>query len=87
MPMFRSFVPEVVRPWLYVLLAFCFQFSGGVYLGAMPDVVGEHALMREDVQMSLYNSLKGRVCQVPDRYTWECCIAEMADTTRYSVRR
>ena len=53
MPMFRSFVPEAVRPWLYVLFAFCFQFSGGIYLGAMPDVVGEHALMREDVQMSL----------------------------------
>lgn len=65
MPMFRSFVPEAVRPWLYVLLAFCFQFSGGVYLGAMPDVVGEHALMREDVQMSLYATLAGMAFYFP----------------------
>ncbi len=27
MPMFKTFVPESLRPWLYVLTAFCFQFS------------------------------------------------------------
>ena len=43
MPMFHDWVPRAIRPWLYVLTAFCFQFSSGVYLGAMNDMIGEHA--------------------------------------------
>lgn len=65
MPMFRSFVPEKLRPWIYVLQAFCFQFSGGVYLGAMSERVGEHALMREDIQMCLYSTLAGMALYFP----------------------
>lgn len=65
MPMFRSFVPEKLRPWIYVLQAFCFQFSGGIYLGAMSERVGEHALMREDVQMCLYSTLAGMALYFP----------------------
>ena len=49
MPMFREWVPEGIRPWIYVLQAFCFQFSSGIYLGAMNDMIGEHSWMREDV--------------------------------------
>lgn len=65
MPMFRRFVPEKIRPWIYVLQAFCFQLSGGVYLGAMSERVGEHALMREDVQMCLYSTLAGMALYFP----------------------
>lgn len=65
MPMFRSFVPEKLRPWIYVLQAFCFQFSGGVYLGAISERVGEHALMREDIQMCLYSTLAGMALYFP----------------------
>lgn len=65
MPMFHSFVPEKLRPWIYVLQAFCFQFSGGIYLGAMSERVGEHALMREDVQMCLYSTLVGMALYFP----------------------
>lgn len=65
MPMFRPFVPEKLRPWIYVLQAFCFQFSGGIYLGAMSERVGEHALMREDVQMCLYSTLAGMALYFP----------------------
>ena len=65
MPMFRSFVPEPLRPWIYVVLAFCYQLSGGVYLGAMADMVGEHAWMREDVQMCLYATLAGMAFYFP----------------------
>lgn len=43
MPMYRDFVPRAVRPWIYVLLAFCFQFSNGVYLGAMNQMIGQNA--------------------------------------------
>lgn len=45
MPMFRGFVPERIRPWIYVFIAFTFQFSGGLYLGTLNQMMGETALM------------------------------------------
>lgn len=65
MPMFRDFVPEGLRPWIYVLQAFCFQFSGGVYLGSMNNMIGERAWMREDVLMCLYANLIGMAIYFP----------------------
>lgn len=65
MPMFRGFVPKAVRPWIYVVQAFCFQFSGGMYLGAMNDIIGEHSVMREDVLMCLYSTLAGMALYFP----------------------
>ena len=65
MPMFRDVVPKALRPWLYVLTVFCFQFSSGVYLGAMNDMIGEHAWMREDVTMLLYCTLAGMAVWFP----------------------
>lgn len=59
MPMFYDWIPRCIRPWLYIVLAFCFQFSNGMYLGAMNQVIGEWAVMREDVQMCLYATLTG----------------------------
>lgn len=41
MPMFYDWIPRSIRPWLYIVLAFCFQFSNGMYLGAMNQVVGQ----------------------------------------------
>lgn len=38
LPMFRSFVPRKMQPWIYLFIAVTFQLSGGVYLGALnPD--------------------------------------------------
>lgn len=65
MPMYNSWVPRWVKPWIYVLLAFCFQFSNGMYMGAMSDVVGEWGVMREDVQMCLYATLIGMAVYFP----------------------
>lgn len=65
MPMFRDFVPRCIRPWIYVVQAFIFQFSGGLYLGAMNNVIGERAWMREDVLMCLYCSLIGMAIYFP----------------------
>ncbi len=59
MPMYRGFVPEWVRPWIYIVLAFCFQFSGGIYLGAMSHIMGEQCVMREDLLMCQYSTLAG----------------------------
>ena len=49
--MFRDFVPEGVRPWIYLLFAFFFQLSGSVYFAQSAQMMGEWSLMREDVQM------------------------------------
>ena len=65
MPMFHDFVPKAIRPWIYLLLAFCFQFSNGMYLGAMNNIVGEWGIMREDVQMCLYSTLIGMALYFP----------------------
>lgn len=65
MPMYHEWVPQWVRPWIYVVLAFCFQFSNGMYLGAMNNVVGEWGVMREDVQMCLYATLCGMAFYFP----------------------
>lgn len=51
MPFFNGFVPEVVRPWIYLLFAFCFQLSGGVYFSLLQQMMGATSLMREDIQM------------------------------------
>ena len=51
MPMFNGWVPPVVLPWLYVLFAFLFQLSGGIYFANLQQMVGATSLMREDIQM------------------------------------
>ena len=65
MPMYHDSVPQWVRPWIYVVLAFCFQFANGMYMGAMADIVGEWGVMREDVQMCLYSTLTGMALYFP----------------------
>ena len=49
--MFNAWVPEGIRPWLYLLFAFLFQLSGGVYFALNAQMVGQLGLMREDLQM------------------------------------
>lgn len=65
MPMFRRFVPQRLRPWIYVLMAFCFQLGGNVYLGALNEMIGGRAIMREDVTMCLYSNLAGMAVYFP----------------------
>ncbi len=65
MPMYRTWVPERVRPWLYVLMAVCFQFSNGVYLGSLNEMRGITDFMNEDVQMCLYANLAGMAIWFP----------------------
>lgn len=65
MPMFRPWVPEKIRPWLYVFLAFTFQLSSGVYLGGLNEMMGSMSLMREDILMCLYASLCGLAFTFP----------------------
>ena len=59
MPMFKDWVPERIRPWIYVFIACCFQLSGGRYLGALNEMIGYDGNMREDILMCLYANLAG----------------------------
>ena len=52
MPMYRQWVPEPVRPWVYVVFACLFQLSGGIYFGNIQQMMGATSLMREDIQMA-----------------------------------
>ena len=38
MPMFNPWVPERLRPWIYVLFALFFQLSGGIYFSSMQQI-------------------------------------------------
>lgn len=59
MPMMNDFVPKAIRPWIYLIFAFCFQLSAGVYAGAMPQMMGDMCLMREDVMMITLSGVVG----------------------------
>ena len=50
-PSFNSYVPRRLQPWIYIVFAFTFLLSGGIYGGAMLNVMGHYSLMREDVLM------------------------------------
>ncbi len=65
MPMFNSFVPERIRPWIYLCIALSFQISGARYLGALNEIIGSTAEMREDVLMCLYCNLAGMAVWFP----------------------
>ena len=59
MPMMKRWVPRHIQPWLYVLTALCFQFSSGIYLGALDAIRGTTNLMTEDILFLLYAGLAG----------------------------
>ena len=51
MPMFNPWVPEKVRPWIYLLFALFFQLSSGIYFGSLQQMVGATGFTREDMVM------------------------------------
>ena len=65
MPMMKGWVPSRLQPWIYVLTALCFQFSGGMYLGALDEIRGTTNFMIEDVMFLLYATLAGMAMWFP----------------------
>ena len=53
-PAIRDFVPPKLRPWIIIVFVIIFQFSGGIYLSAVSEMVGSTALMQEDIMMAGY---------------------------------
>ena len=65
MPMFNDFVPEKIRPWIYLFIAMCFQLSGARYLGPLNEIIGDGGYMREDILMCMYCNLAGMAMWFP----------------------
>lgn len=65
MPMLRPWVPLWLGIPLYMLTVLCFQFSSGVYLGAIESVRGTTGLMIEDLVYLLYAGLAGMAVMFP----------------------
>ena len=65
MPMMKRWVPRRLQPWIYVLTALCFQFSGGMYLGALDEIRGTTNFLIEDVMFLLYATLAGMAAWFP----------------------
>ena len=63
--MFRDFVPDRVRLFLCLFFAVTFQFSGGIYLASVLQMVGSLALMQEDIMMAGYASFVGTTVVFP----------------------
>lgn len=58
-PAIRDFVPPKLRPWIIIAFVIVFQFSGGLYLAAVSEMVGSTALIQEDIMMAGYASMIG----------------------------
>ncbi|MCM1349398.1 MAG: hypothetical protein NC338_08300 [Firmicutes bacterium] len=54
-----NIIPRRLKPWLFIVFLLIIQFSGGIYLAAVTDMVGTTALMRQDILMAGYASLIG----------------------------
>lgn len=58
-PEVPDFIPRKLKPYLFIFFVLIVQFSGGLYLAAVTDMVGTTALMQEDILMAGYASLIG----------------------------
>lgn len=58
-PDIPDFIPRRLKPWIFIVFVLIIQFSGGVYLAAATAMVGDKALMNEDILMAGYASLIG----------------------------
>ena len=64
-PSFNGYIPRRLQPWIYLLFAFIFLMSSGIYGGAMSQVMGEYSLMREDVLMIIMFNVVGVAMPFP----------------------
>lgn len=62
---FKEWIPNPVRVCLCVFFALNFQFSGGIYLSAVSEMVGDLALLQEDIMMTGYASFVGMTMIFP----------------------
>lgn len=68
---YKPWVPRQLRFWLIIMFAFFYQLSGGVYLAALSQMVGELSFICEDVTMASYCSLIGLNMIFPVLFRWK----------------
>lgn len=59
LPAFKEGIPMKVRVWSFYAFILTFQLAGGIYLPSMSEMVGETALMQEDILMAGLASFLG----------------------------
>lgn len=64
----KDFMPWGMRFALFVLLIIVYQFTGGVYMSAVSQMVGSSAWMNEDIMMAGYASLIGMTMLFPIQF-------------------
>jgi len=62
---FRDFVPDRLRFIILLCFAVIFQFSGGIYLASVSQMVGGKVLLQEDIMMAGYASFIGMTIVFP----------------------
>ena len=60
-----------MRFWLIIMFALFYQLTGGVYLAALTQMVGELSFISEDVTMASYCSLIGLNMIFPVLFRWK----------------
>ncbi len=68
---YKPWVPRRLRFWLIIMFAFFYQLTGGVYLAALSQMVGELSFISEDVTMASYCSLIGLNMIFPVLFRWK----------------
>lgn len=58
-PTINNYIPEKLKPFVILLFVIMFQFSGGVYLASLNQMIGETQLMSQDIMMAGFASLVG----------------------------
>jgi len=70
---FRDFVPDRLRFVILLFASIAFQFSGGVYLASVSQMVGGKVLLQEDIMMAGYVSFIGMTMIFPLLFRIKFC--------------
>jgi len=62
---FKEWFPDKYRFWIYILIIAVFQFAGGIYFPAMPNMVGSLSISMNDAKMISYAMLVGLTFYFP----------------------
>lgn len=58
-PDIPNYIPKKYKPYFFILFVLIIQFSGGLYLASVAEMVGSTGLKQEDILMAGYSSLIG----------------------------
>ncbi len=68
---YKPWVPKQLRFWLIIMFALFYQLTGGIYLAALSQMVGELSFISPDVTMASYCSLIGLNMIFPVMFRWK----------------